>query len=181
MIAPPSLAPALQKAPFDCNILPPPYNDVCAAGKTKYAGVVAPDCSRLPPEYQPFCQALHPPIDPRANQWPNTAAANRVPPNPSWTAEQFLQARQHCAALGPRYFYSCLFQTTKYPYYPEFGPVPRGPCATLPLVNRDSFPCDLERVGNPFPTAERMEGGFVQVSPSTSCNSMFMPKTWSRK
>lgn len=117
MISPPSngsnsstIRPIRNLDPFDCSILPYPYNNVCQEQKVIFHDVVKPDCSRLPPEYQSFCRALQSPVGPQANVWPNTAA---VPPV---TADQFQVARERCAALGPREFYSCLWQSTKYPW-----------------------------------------------------------------
>jgi len=57
MISPPSngsttstIRPIRNLDPFDCSILPYPYNNVCQEQKVIFHDVVKPDCSRLPPE-----------------------------------------------------------------------------------------------------------------------------------
>jgi len=176
MIAPPSnghpqpqcdrvhLPPVKNLDPFNCQILPTEAARQCQAHKMKYSSAVKPDCSRLPPEYQPFCRAL--PAQPGCHSasspacqtftpdiWPNTAAA---PPN---TSDAFAHARQRCANLGsPREFYTCLWSSTKYPHYPEFGPVPSGECRNqsgvcpYTLTNRDNCPCSVCGARSPFGT-----------------------------
>jgi len=156
MIAPPSntckqsvLPPVKNLDPFNCHILPTtPENfaQQCQADKVKYSDTVKPDCSRLPPNYQPFCRALQP-ADQTYNpkDWPNIAAAS---------PEIFAAARQRCGNLGgPREYYTCLWSSTKYPHYPEFGAVPARnqaePCP-FTLINRDNCPCSACGTKSPF-------------------------------
>lgn len=51
-------------------------------------------------------------------------------------------ARQACAAVGPRNFYTCLWQTTRYPPYPElFQDQQNTPCGANNLINNDNKQC----------------------------------------
>ena len=166
-----TLVPNIELDPFNCNILPPPWNGACQAQRLdQRQRYTAPgSCSRLPPNYQAFCRAL-PPTDPNfgfgsaedfnAKNWPNTAAQD---PN------QFAHARAVCSQLGPQQFYNCLWKQTKYPFYAEFGPTP-------PLINQANFPCGANKT---LPTTGQanLETDWRRVSPQIQLpNSCLIPK-----
>lgn len=159
------LLPTNHRQPFDCTILPPPYDAQCE-GQVRES---APgSCHRLPPRYRPFCRALPPrnPLgDARApgnapSEWPASAL---VPP-------RVRDARVPCGDLAPSQFYNCLWSGAR---------ERRG---GDPLINSAFTPCTLgprscwpSSVDSPTLTGE-----WVQVAPSTEYNSHERPKVWMR-
>jgi hypothetical protein len=211
MIAPPSLCrpsgpPVVNVAPFDCRMLPEAGNvaacQQASAAFGMYGNAIQGDCSRLPPQYQPYCRALPP-----ATAGTQVGVAH-AEAGASEAQTAFDRARNRCANLGtdanPREFYACLWATTKYPHYPEFGPV-TAPQRTAPsaggesagwcpytLVNRDNCPCRVCNVSSwrNAPLVPNMDGtnpsqgGWVQVGgPMTQeqreTQTMNRPSVWS--
>lgn len=165
------LVPIINRPPFDCNILPPPYNEQCWAKQRQYPDNVKSDCSALPVSYRPFCNALPPPdtVNPNGvtniqswnpDVWPNSAAVRPYGP------ESFSHARQVCSALGPREFYACLWQKTKYPPYPEMF--------QDAMISDSNYQCSLRNPDNVWPCPDRWH----QKTSNQTGNCPNTPQVW---
>lgn len=167
------LVPITNMPPFHCSALPDPYNKVCSAYQQEYPDTVKSGCQGLPGTYQAFCNALPPPdsVNPNGvtnaqslnpNIWPNTAFQTAKAPVSRCGCYQaegpadFAHARQVCAAVGPKNFYSCLWARTSYPPYPEFF--------QEPMVNRDNLPTQPSSV---WPC----DGAWKQLPSNVTCSS----------
>lgn len=183
------LRPITYDDPFDCSILPPPFDSQCRAQKG--LKTEPGSCARLPLEFQQFCLAL-PPQDPSRDglmlldgandydprRWPQTAASDLSPQNKISFQERvrFGNARRECGQeAGPRGFYNCLWNTMS-PSQQQHQPY---------LVNTSHVPC-------PSPTCYpkpcnngALTNEWKQVAPTntnlTKGSGMAEPLVWKRR